>query len=102
MIAVVNIRGDRLYSGGFSYPALLDHIVSLTLASCFEEHIWWDQGTTLRQAGILPTHIPYPTLDSTLRLPVTGAECAKMLIDGGGESNEMFGSGWGVQPKQEQ
>lgn len=80
MIAVVNIRGDRLYS----------------------EHIWWDQGTTLRQAGILPTHIPYPTLDSTLRLPVTGAECAKMLIDGGGESNEMFGSGWGVQPKQEQ
>jgi carboxymethylenebutenolidase len=77
----------------------------LTLMLCFSEHIWWDQGTTLRQAGILPTHIPYPTLDDkqTLRLPVAGAECARMLIDeASGNSNEMFGRDWGVQQSQGQ
>jgi len=78
MMAVVNIRGDRLCN----------------------EHIWWDQGTTLRQAGILPTHLPYPTLDGRqiLRLPVAGAECARMLVDGAsGNSNEMLGGDWGVK-----
>ncbi|RDB20497.1 hypothetical protein Hypma_012461 [Hypsizygus marmoreus] len=75
MMAVVNIRGDRLYN----------------------EHIWWDQGTALRQAGILPTHVPYATPEGSqaLRLPVAGAECAAMLVDeANGRSNEMFGSDW--------
>ncbi|KAG6833617.1 hypothetical protein H0H87_004244 [Tephrocybe sp. NHM501043] len=78
MMAVVNIRGDRLYN----------------------EHIWWDQATALRQADILPTHLPYPALEGkkSLRLPVTGAESAAMLADeASGMSNAMFGNDWGLQ-----
>ncbi|KAG6850161.1 hypothetical protein H0H93_000288 [Arthromyces matolae] len=78
MMAVVNIRGDRLYN----------------------EHIWWDQATALRQAGILPTHLAYPTPEGTksLRLPVAGAESAAMLVDEAkGKSNVMFGNEWGLQ-----
>ncbi|GLB33427.1 putative lea domain protein [Lyophyllum shimeji] len=78
MLAVVNIRGDRLYN----------------------EHIWWDQATVLRQAGILPTYMPYPTPEGnrSLRLPVAGAECAAMLVDeANGTSNAMFGDDWGLQ-----
>lgn len=78
MLAVVNIRGDRLYN----------------------EHIWWDQATVLRQAGILPTHLPYPTPEGnrSLRLPVAGPECAAMLADeANGTSNSMFGNDWGLQ-----
>ncbi|KXN86302.1 hypothetical protein AN958_10164 [Leucoagaricus sp. SymC.cos] len=78
MIAVVNVRGDRLYN----------------------EHIWWDQATALSQAGVLPTHVPYSGSDGlsgTLRLPVAGVECAHMLMDeANGESNEMMGEEWGV------
>ncbi|KAF9451993.1 hypothetical protein P691DRAFT_772602 [Macrolepiota fuliginosa MF-IS2] len=79
MIAVVNIRGDRLYN----------------------EHIWWDQATALQQAGLLPTHLPFSGPNGTssmLRLPVAGVECAHMLLDeAAGKSNEMIGIGWGVQ-----
>ncbi|KAF9008825.1 hypothetical protein BDQ17DRAFT_1349009 [Cyathus striatus] len=77
MMAVVNIRGDRLYN----------------------EHIWWDQGTTLRQVGILPEHVPYPaeSMNTTLRLPIAGKECANMLNnESSEESNVMFGDDWGV------
>ncbi|CAA7259479.1 unnamed protein product [Cyclocybe aegerita] len=74
MMAVVNIRGDRLYN----------------------EHIWWDQATALRQAGILPTHLLGP--DGTmLRLPVAGVESAHMLIDESkGASNEMLTPEWAL------
>ncbi|KAF5388214.1 hypothetical protein D9615_000053 [Tricholomella constricta] len=78
MIAVVNIRGDRLYN----------------------EHIWWDQATALRQAGVLPSHVPYPTPegDWSLRLPVAGPESAAMLLDeANGKSNLMFEDDWGLQ-----
>ncbi|KAJ3566964.1 hypothetical protein NP233_g6663 [Leucocoprinus birnbaumii] len=79
MMAVVNVRGDRLYN----------------------EHIWWDQATALRQAGILPTHVPFLAPDNssaTLRLPVSGVESAHMLLDeSNGTSNEMLGDDWGVQ-----
>ncbi|KAH9484921.1 hypothetical protein JR316_0001823 [Psilocybe cubensis] len=89
MISVVNVRGDRLYN----------------------EHIWWDQATVLRQAGILPTYVPFPLLDDSdappplgeghrqlLRLPVAGAECAAKLVNETKEkSNGMFGSKWGLQ-----
>jgi len=75
MLAVVNVRGDRLYN----------------------EHIWWDQATVLRQAGILPTHLPHPTGMGMLRLPVAGVETAHMLVDESkGKSNEMFGEEWGI------
>jgi carboxymethylenebutenolidase len=64
------------------------------------EHIWWDQATVLRQAGILPTHVPFSGpdgLSGTLRLPVAGAESAHMLLDEiNGKSNEMMGPDWGV------
>ncbi|KAF8076003.1 NTF2-like protein [Lyophyllum atratum] len=81
MVAVVNIRGDRLYN----------------------EHIWWDQATVLRQAGVLPTHVPYPTPEGnrSLRLPVAGSESAAMLTDeANGKSNSMFEDDWGLQPAQ--
>ncbi|KAF9481987.1 NTF2-like protein [Pholiota conissans] len=77
MMAVVNIRGDRLYN----------------------EHIWWDQATALKQAGILPSHLPFSDpktgATSSLRLPVVGVEGAEMLIDESkGKSNEMLDPGW--------
>ena len=59
-IGVINVRGDRLYY----------------------EHIWWDQAGVLQQIGILPTHLPYPPNGpDTVRLPVVGAEGAKLLAD---------------------
>lgn len=76
MLGVVNVRGDRLY----------------------HEHIWWDQGTTLLQAGLIPTHVPFPLEDgkSMLRLPVTGQECARLLVnERDGKSNKMFE--WGIR-----
>lgn len=79
-------------------------MVRIVLAATFdsyfvvEEHIWWDQATALRQAGVLPTHLPYPGYEGnqTLRLPVAGAESAQMLLEVSGASNGMFGSEWGV------
>jgi carboxymethylenebutenolidase len=78
--AVVNIRGDRLY----------------------HEHISWDQGTALRQLGLLPDYLPFPyplpegsTLpgDAKLeyRVPVLGIETADKLRNRKSvPSNEMF------------
>ncbi|KAI0096594.1 hypothetical protein GGR51DRAFT_543168 [Nemania sp. FL0031] len=79
-VAVVNIRGDRLY----------------------HEHIHWDQGTALMQAGLLPTYLPFPYAlpDGRVaapgrrlefRVPVAGAEAAEKLEDAGKRgSNGMF------------
>ncbi|KAI1169455.1 hypothetical protein F4777DRAFT_228483 [Nemania sp. FL0916] len=75
-VSVVNIRGDRLY----------------------HEHIHWDQGTALAQAGLLPAYLPfpYPLPSNTgkqfeFRVPVAGAETAEKLEDAGAqESNRMF------------
>ncbi|KAI0439134.1 hypothetical protein F4803DRAFT_63791 [Xylaria telfairii] len=78
--SVVNIRGDRLY----------------------HEHILWDQGTALLQAGLLPTHLPFPYAlpdgrtpgpgkRFEYRVPVAGSETAAKLEDAGAfESNGMF------------
>ncbi|PNY28980.1 Uncharacterized protein TCAP_01100 [Tolypocladium capitatum] len=72
MVAVVNVRGDRL---------------------C-HEHIWWDQATALRQAGVLPTHVASPD-GGMVKLPAAGAECARLLVDKRPEgSNEMLDPGW--------
>lgn len=98
LVAIVNVRGDRLYHGTLSF-----YVGAKILESTFNdiEHIWWDQATALRQAGILPTHVPYPGpkgSSSTLRLPVAGVECAHLLLDETkGKSNEMMGVGWGIQ-----
>ncbi|TFK98332.1 hypothetical protein BDV98DRAFT_651162 [Pterulicium gracile] len=77
-VGVVNVRGDRLY----------------------HEHIWWDQATALRQAGLLAEFVDWPGDPSPegkkqkLRLPVAGVECARLLADEmDGESNVMFESG---------
>ena len=72
------------------------------------EHLWWDQATVLRQAGILPSFLPFsdPDADSggasaLLRLPVAGVECVHMLLDESkGRSNEMFGPEWGIKQAQ--
>ncbi|KAL1847976.1 hypothetical protein VTK73DRAFT_10221 [Phialemonium thermophilum] len=81
--AVVNIRGDRLY----------------------HEHIAWDQGTLLRQLGLLPEYLPfvYPQTSSSssssssggqrveYRVPVAGIDTAKKLRDRSSvPSNDMF------------
>ncbi|KAI1453952.1 hypothetical protein F4805DRAFT_340019 [Annulohypoxylon moriforme] len=66
--SVVNIRGDRLY----------------------HEHISWDQGTLLKQLGLLPDYLPFPysiigeevAANDTMfeyRLPVAGVESALKL-----------------------
>jgi len=76
MLGVINVRGDRLY----------------------HEHIWWDQGTVLKQAGLLLdiVTVPTPMGPRRLRLPVAGAEAARMLVnESDGRSNEMLG--WGYQ-----
>ncbi|KAH7392531.1 hypothetical protein BKA66DRAFT_439256 [Pyrenochaeta sp. MPI-SDFR-AT-0127] len=78
--AVVNIRGDRLY----------------------HEHISWDQGTVLRQLGLLPEYLPYPyPLQSgkvpapgkrfEYRVPVAGIDTANKMRDRNSvQSNTMF------------
>lgn len=79
--AVVNIRGDRLY----------------------HEHISWDQGTVLRQLGLLPEYLPFPHPIPNVqpsapgktfeyRVPVGGLEPANKMRDRNSvPSNEMFG-----------
>ncbi|KAH9206716.1 hypothetical protein DL95DRAFT_528294 [Leptodontidium sp. 2 PMI_412] len=77
--AIVNIRGDRLY----------------------HEHIAWDQGTLLRQLGLMPEFLPFPypvskgeggkEVQVEYRVPVEGEKTAQMLRDRGSvPSNEMF------------
>jgi carboxymethylenebutenolidase len=78
--AVVNIRGDRLY----------------------HEHISWDQGTVLRQLGLLPEYLPFPhplpngkqpTPGKTVeyRVPVAGVDAANKMRDRNSvQSNTMF------------
>ncbi|KAG6359216.1 hypothetical protein INS49_012737 [Diaporthe citri] len=78
--AVVNVRGDRLY----------------------HEHIAWDQGSVLRQLGLLPEYLPfpYPLPEGSgsssggqveYRVPVAGIAIANKMRDrNGGPSNEMF------------
>ena len=86
MMAVVNIRGDRLY----------------------HEHISWDHGTVLRQVGLMPEYLPwtksmpdksYFEKDSKksdkgameFRLPVAGIDTArKMREKSSVQSNAMF------------
>ncbi|KAM0234975.1 hypothetical protein ACHAP5_009879 [Fusarium lateritium] len=77
--AVVNIRGDRLY----------------------HEHIAWDQGTALRQLGLMPDYLPFPYpvpnaggnpgAKYEYRVPVIGIETAAKMRDRNAvPSNEMF------------
>ncbi|KAH6637947.1 hypothetical protein C7974DRAFT_390574 [Boeremia exigua] len=78
--AVVNIRGDRLY----------------------HEHISWDQGTVLRQLGLLPEYLPFPHplpdgrspapgKSFEYRVPVAGTDTANKMRDRNlVQSNEMF------------
>ncbi|OAQ65406.2 lea domain-containing protein [Pochonia chlamydosporia 170] len=79
--AVVNIRGDRLY----------------------HEHISWDQGTALRQLGLLPEYLPFPYAlpdgrtpapgkKFEYKVPVLGLETVEKMRDKNSvESNELFG-----------
>lgn len=78
-MAVVNIRGDRLY----------------------HEHISWDQGTVLRQLGLMPEYLPFPFLVNgkgaqpghqfEYRVPVTGLDTSRKLQDRNAvASNQMF------------
>lgn len=78
--AVVNVRGDRLY----------------------HEHISWDQGSVLRQVGLLPEYLPFPYplpggktagpgKTWEYRVPVAGVETAQKMRDRNSvPSNQMF------------
>lgn len=78
--AVVNIRGDRLY----------------------HEHISWDQGSVLRQLGLLPEYLPFPHplpdgrkpapgMGFEYRVPVAGTDTANKMRDRNLVlSNQMF------------
>ncbi|KAJ4368735.1 hypothetical protein N0V83_005817 [Neocucurbitaria cava] len=79
--AVVNVRGDRLY----------------------HEHIAWDQGTVLRQLGLLPEYLPFPYplpegrtpapgKSFEYRVPVADTDTASKMRDRNSvRSNMMFG-----------
>lgn len=84
MMAVVNIRGDRLY----------------------HEHIHWDSASALKQVGLMSEHAFVPETSAQngtngtngaqyppqLRLPVYGKEsAAKMRNKNSVPSNEVFG-----------
>ncbi|KEF60124.1 carboxymethylenebutenolidase [Exophiala aquamarina CBS 119918] len=82
--AVVNIRGDRLY----------------------HEHISWDQGTALKQLGLLPDYMPFPYpvpgvvggTKTEYRLPITGLDTARKIRDRNSvPSNDMI-IGYKVRP----
>ena len=67
------------------------------------EHIWWDQATALRQAGILPVHLTYPTSKGpqVIRLPVAGAEtAAKLVNETSVASNAMITCGQGLEAEE--
>lgn len=80
MMAVVNIRGDRLY----------------------HEHITWDHASALRQIGVLPEKLPLTVIhddeeeekkkkEYEITLPVAGKETAmKMRNKNSIPSNSMF------------
>ncbi|GCB20754.1 hypothetical protein AAWM_03639 [Aspergillus awamori] len=82
-MAVVNIRGDRLY----------------------HEHITWDQATVFKQLGLMPEFLPFPYPLSggkrpahgrsfEVRAPVAGAEtAAKMRHKSSVPSNQSFEGG---------
>lgn len=83
----------------YRYFSSASSLKNSSIQFLFSEHIWWDQATTLRQAGLLPDNIPFNDGSklTSLRLPVAGVECAEMLSDEqNGKSNEMMGSAWGV------
>ncbi|KAB5589033.1 Carboxymethylenebutenolidase [Ceratobasidium theobromae] len=68
-VAVVNIRGDKLY----------------------HEHIYWDQASVLVQIGLLPERLAFPGTANIIKLPVAGSEQAdKMLDPGARESNLLI------------
>jgi carboxymethylenebutenolidase len=53
----------------------------------------------LKQAGLIPSHVPFPldTGTALLRLPIAGVESTRLLADEtDGKSNEMFGEDWGI------
>ncbi|EHA19891.1 hypothetical protein ASPNIDRAFT_179656 [Aspergillus niger ATCC 1015] len=82
-MAVVNIRGDRLY----------------------HEHITWYQATVLKQLGLMPEFLPFPYpltggkrpahgRSFEVRAPVAGAEtAAKMRHKSSVPSNQLFEGG---------
>lgn len=77
----MNIRGDRLY----------------------HEHVSWDQGTALRQLGLMPEYLPFPYAlpdgrgpaagkRFEYKVPVLGVETANKMRDKNSvESNGLFG-----------
>ncbi|QRV82006.1 carboxymethylenebutenolidase [Ceratobasidium sp. AG-Ba] len=58
-VAVVNVRGDKLY----------------------HEHIYWDQASVLSQIGLLPAHLAFPGSTEQIKLPVVGVDQAKKMTD---------------------
>lgn len=71
------------------------------------EHISWDQGTVLKQLGLLPEYVPFPyPIDGKaapkgkryeIALPVVGAEGSRKLVDEScEESNVLMQKSWRI------
>ncbi|KAI8939877.1 hypothetical protein NX059_003610 [Plenodomus lindquistii] len=70
------------------------------------EHVSWDQGSALKQLGLLPEVVRFPyEVEGVdvgegrveVRLPVVGVEGARKVVDEGvGESNGLVEEGWRV------
>jgi carboxymethylenebutenolidase len=71
------------------------------------EHISWDQGTVLKQLGLLPEYVAFPYeiegkgpgegMRFEVRMPVVGEEGSRKAVDEGCEvSNGLMGRGWRV------
>ncbi|KAG8726252.1 hypothetical protein FRC12_023565 [Ceratobasidium sp. 428] len=68
VVAVVNVRGDKLY----------------------HEHIYWDQASVLVQIGLLPPQITLPGTIKEIKLPVVGVEQAEKMLDPGARESNLL------------
>ncbi|KAG9091194.1 hypothetical protein FS749_016725 [Ceratobasidium sp. UAMH 11750] len=67
-VAVVNVRGDKLY----------------------HEHIYWDQASVLVQIGLLPQHLAFPGSSKEIRLPAVGVDQAEKMLDPGARESNLL------------
>ncbi|CAE6427172.1 unnamed protein product [Rhizoctonia solani] len=67
-VAVVNVRGDKLY----------------------HEHIYWDQASVLVQIGLLPEKLAFPGTSNEIKLPVAGIEQAEKMVDPNAKESNLL------------
>lgn len=69
-------------------------IVCIKGGKLAHEHVYWDQASVLVQVGLLDAKLVPKTFEGKVkRLPVVGAEAAKVLVGEKGRINELLGEG---------